>query len=59
MPMRNEHVGDVAVIEEGKPISIVTSRDLTLEVIVPGLAPGDVTVNEIASGPADHGRRIG
>jgi len=53
--MRKHHVGDVIVVEsrEGKrmPQGIVTDRDLMLEVLIPGLAPEDLAVRDVASAP--------
>jgi len=53
--MRKHHVGDVVVVEshEGKrmPLGIVTDRDLVLEILIPGLAPEDLAVRDVASAP--------
>ncbi|MGM0517521.1 MAG: CBS domain-containing protein [Pseudomonadota bacterium] len=53
--MRKHHVGDVVVVEsrEGKrvPLAIITDRDLVMEVLIPGLAPEDLAVRELASAP--------
>ena len=53
--MRKYHVGNVVVVEEreGKrvPVGIVTDRDLVLEVLIPGLAPEDLAVRDVASAP--------
>jgi signal-transduction protein with cAMP-binding, CBS, and nucleotidyltransferase domain len=53
--MRKHHVGDVVVVEsrEGKrmPLAIITDRDLVMEVLIPGLAPEDLAVREVAFAP--------
>lgn len=49
--MRQNHVGDVLVVEErdGKrvPVGIVTDRDLIMEIIAPELDPNVITVGDI------------
>jgi len=49
--MREEHVGDVVLVEEHgdakRPVGIVTDRDLVLEVLASGIDPGSVTVGDL------------
>lgn len=49
--MRQHHVGDVVVVDEGNgvrvPVGIVTDRDLVVEIIAPGLDPSAITVGDI------------
>ncbi|HEY5622275.1 MAG TPA: CBS domain-containing protein, partial [Gammaproteobacteria bacterium] len=51
--MRDEHVGDLIVIEtrEGRtvPIGVVTDRDIVVEVVAKGVDPTDVTVGDAMS----------
>ena len=45
--MKEENVGSVIVEEEGRPVGIVTDRDLVLEVLEPRADPSAVTAAEI------------
>lgn len=50
--MRNQHVGDVVVVEEGGggqriPVGIVTDRDIVIEIVAQGVDPEAVTVRDI------------
>lgn len=49
--MRQHHVGDVVVVDEGNgvrvPVGIVTDRDVVVEIIAPGLDPSAITVGDI------------
>lgn len=49
--MRQNHVGDVVVVEERKgvrvPVGIVTDRDLVVEVMAPDLVQMVITVGDI------------
>lgn len=51
--MRNEHVGDLVVVEyrSGKayPIGIITDRDIVIEVMAMQLDPSAVTVGDVMS----------
>ncbi len=53
--MRRYHVGNVVVVEgqggRRMPVGIVTDRDLVLKVLLPGLAPEDLAVRDVASAP--------
>jgi CBS domain-containing protein len=49
--MRDEGLGSLAVVVEGRPVGIVTDRDLVLETLGHRLDPGCVKVEEIASKP--------
>lgn len=49
--MRQNHVGDVLVIEKKHdttvPVGIVTDRDVVIEIVAPGLDPSVITVGDI------------
>lgn len=48
--MREFHVGDVVVVEEGDqrlPVGLVTDRDIVVEIAALGLDPNDVAVEDI------------
>lgn len=51
--MREHHVGSLVVVEagaaSGRPVGIVTDRDLVLAVMAEGLDPGLFTVGDIMS----------
>lgn len=45
--MEEESVGSVVVVEEAKPVGIVTDRDLALRAFVSGMDPENTSVREI------------
>jgi CBS domain-containing protein len=49
--MRQNHVGDVLVVEKKQdvtiPLGIVTDRDVVVEIVAPGLDPKVITVGDI------------
>jgi CBS domain-containing protein len=47
--MRVDHVGSVVVTADGKPVGIVTDRDIVVEVVATGLDPSTLTAGEIMS----------
>ncbi len=51
--MRQHHIGSLVVVEKqaggGKPIGIVTDRDLVIEVLAAQIGPEDVTIGDIMS----------
>ena len=47
--MDKDGVGCLVVVEDGKPVGIVTDRELSLEILCKRLDPGAIRVNEIAS----------
>lgn len=47
--MRQEDIGDVLVVDEGKPCGIVTDRDIVVRGIAAGKDPNQTQVKEIAS----------
>jgi CBS domain-containing protein len=49
--MAQEGLGSLAVVVDGRPVGIVTDRDLVLETLGNRLDPGSVSVEEIASRP--------
>ena len=54
--MRQRHVGDVVVVEDGEtdamPIGVVTDRDIVVEVLGRELDPARVTLRQIMRTPA-------
>jgi CBS domain-containing protein len=49
--MRNEGLGCLVVAKEGRPVGMVTDRDLMLETLCKRLDAGAVKVEEVASRP--------
>ena len=49
--MKQEGVGSLPVVTDGRPVGIVTDRDLVLETLCNRLDPGSVRIDEIASRP--------
>jgi len=49
--MKQEGLGSLVVVTAGRPVGIVTDRDLVLETLGNRLDPGSVTVEEVASRP--------
>ena len=47
--MRDEDVGIVPVVEDGKLVGTVTDRDIATRVVAEGRSPDSATVGEIAS----------
>ena len=51
--MRSYHVGSLVVVEDGsdpgKPLGIVTDRDLVVEVMAERVAPDDIAVGDVMS----------
>lgn len=47
--MRDHHVGAVLVVEDERPVGIVTDRDIVLRAIVEGRAPETTPVRDIMS----------
>ena len=45
--MRDEHVGDLIVVERGRPVGIVTDRDLVVRVLAAERAPDSLAVREV------------
>ena len=50
--LRDEHVGSVFVVENDKPIGVVTDRDIAVRVLAPGKDPDRVKAGDIMSVPA-------
>lgn len=51
--MRDHGVGALVVVDaEGRPVAVVTDRDLALRIVAEGRDPGRVAVREVASAPA-------
>ena len=49
--MGEKHIGSLVVTRKGKPIGIVTERDLLTNIIALGKAPKKITVKEVMSSP--------
>lgn len=50
--MRREHVGSLVVVNDnGKPIGMITDRDIAIEVVARGISPATKTVGEIMTAP--------
>src|SRR5579862_992855 len=47
--MRDFRVGSVIVIRDGRPIGILTDRDLVIRVIAAGLDPARTTLSDIVT----------
>ena len=47
--LRDSHVGCVVVTREGRPIGIVTDRDLAVRVVAEGLDPETTKIDEIVT----------
>ena len=47
--MRDENIGDVLVMRDGKAAGIVTDRDLAVRLIAEGLDPNNTPVSDISS----------
>lgn len=48
--MRDENIGAVVVAEEGRPLGVVTDRDLAVRVMASGGDPDKVLLREVMSG---------
>lgn len=58
--MRQYHVGDLVVVENKKPVALVTDRDIVLSVVATKLDPavftiGDLVTRDLAACPEDQG----
>jgi CBS domain-containing protein len=52
--MRASHIGDVVVVDPAdtrKPVGIITDRDIAVEIVAQGLAPGETKVGSVMSSP--------
>jgi CBS domain-containing protein len=49
LKMRDQHVGAVVVVEDGRPVGILTDRDIVFRVIVENRDPGATPVREVMS----------
>lgn len=47
--MADEHIGCVVVVREGRPVGILTDRDIVLEVVAAERQPASVQANDIMS----------
>ncbi len=56
MRMRDEHVGAVIVVEDGRPVGIVTDRDIALRGVLEGRDPRLTPVRDIMSRQVAAGR---
>jgi len=48
--LRDENIGCVVVAEQGRPIGVVTDRDLVVRVMACGEDPGKLQLNQVMSG---------
>jgi CBS domain-containing protein len=48
--MRDENVGSIVVAREGRPLGMVTDRDLAVRVVAEGVDPKRIPIREIMSG---------
>ncbi|MDI6642951.1 MAG: CBS domain-containing protein [Candidatus Hodarchaeaceae archaeon] len=49
--MAKTGVGSIVVVDRGKPVGIITDRDIMVQVVAKGLKPGRVRVNKFMSRP--------
>ena len=49
--LEDRNVGSILVVRDGKPVGILTDRDLVLRIMRKGLDPGGVRAEEIMSRP--------
>jgi len=49
--MGEKHIGSLIVVEHGKPIGIVTERDLLSNILAHGISPEKVKVRDVMSSP--------
>jgi CBS domain-containing protein len=47
--MRDEDVGSLPVVEEGRLIGMITDRDIAIRVVAESAQPGSLTVGDVAS----------
>ncbi|HEV8688427.1 MAG TPA: CBS domain-containing protein [Gaiellaceae bacterium] len=47
--MRDEHVGSLPVVEDGRLIGMITDRDIAIRIVAEGADPDSVTVGDVAS----------
>lgn len=60
--MRDENVGSVVVTDAGKPVGVVTDRDVVVRVVAAGEVPARVPVRQAMSGTpvfVSHARSVG
>jgi CBS domain-containing protein len=49
--MRSEHVGCLVVAVEGRPLGVVTDRDIVIEAVAVQLDPATLTAGDVMSQP--------
>jgi CBS domain-containing protein len=49
--MTREELGSIVISKNGKPIGIMTERDVLRKVVEPGLNPREVSVGDVMSSP--------
>jgi len=49
--MSRKGVGSIVVVHKGKPIGIVTERDMLMKVVAKGIDPSQIKVEEVMSKP--------
>jgi CBS domain-containing protein len=48
--MRDANVGAIVVADGGRPLGVVTDRDIAVRVVAEGLAPENTSLREVMSG---------
>ncbi len=51
--MRDRDVGSVIVVSNGKPVGIITERDLVIRVLAKGMSPESVKARDVMSTPLE------
>jgi len=49
--MRSAKVGSLIILEEGRPVGILTERDILMKVVAEGKPPSELKVSEVMSSP--------
>lgn len=49
--MRREHVGSIIVTQQGRPMGVLTDRDIVLEAVAVQLDPATLTAGDVMSQP--------
>lgn len=47
--MRDEHVGSLPVVEDGRLVGMITDRDIAIRIVAEGADPESVNVGDVAS----------
>lgn len=49
--MRKQHVGSLVVVEDEKPVGVITDRDIVIEAVAVALDPATLTAGDVMSEP--------